>query len=473
MTTVARKSTSVWMDTAAGPAFPALTGEVAVDVAVLGGGIVGIAAALLLKRTGRTVAVIEADRVGGGVTGFTTAKVTSQHGLIYAELESRFGAETARHYASANQAGLELIARWVAEEGIDCDFRRRDALAFAWGEDDLASVHAEVEAARRAGLPASFTADVGLPLTPAGAVRFTDQAEFHPRRFLLALAELVAGDGSHVFEDSRATGVRDARPCRVEAGRGRVIADDVIVATHMPVLDRSVAFARVSPTRSYAIGVRVAEPPPEGMFISTSSPTRSVRATPWQGEELLIVGGEGHKVGQESDTEERYRRLEAFAREHWTVREVVYGWSTQDNMPADGLPYVGRLSPVARHLTMATGFRKWGMTNGVAAAMMLTDRLTGRPNPWAATFDANRFTPTAAAKGIVEENANVAVRFLTGWTLHRDAPTCTHLGCKLSFNEAETSWDCPCHGSRFDVDGRVLQGPAVKPLDPDDARAPG
>jgi Rieske Fe-S protein len=273
------------------------------------------------------------------------------------------------------------------------------------------------------------------------------------------------------------------------------------VANHFPFTDRALLFARMHPERSYCVAARIEGAPPNGMFISASSPTRSIRSHPLDEEELLIVGGEGHKVGQGGDHGARYRRLAAFAEENWSVREVLYRWSSQDNMPADGLPFVGKLTPRSRASYTATGFRKWGLAMGAASAEMLTDAILGRDNQWLSVFDPNRLTPLASAKDLTTENANVAFHFFADRLTKRDADStsdlapgqgkvvsrhgrqvavakdedgtvhavsarCTHLGCIVSWNDAERSWDCPCHGSRFAVDGSVLEGPAVHDLEP-------
>ena len=336
-------------------------------------------------------------------------------------------------------------------------------------------------------------------------MRFDDQAEFHVRKYLLALVDgLADDDGCQIFERTRAIQV-DSEDGVIQTPGGRVSADGIVVATHYPFLDRSRAFARVHPQRSYAILCRIGGTPPEGMFIGADSPTRSVRAVPLDGEELLLVGGEGHKTGTGGDIRERYRRLEDFAREHWDVRSVEYRWSAQDNSTVDGVPYIGRLTPRSDRLFMATGFAKWGMTGGTAAAHLLADLLLERENPSAGLYDPNRLKLRAAATDFVKENAQVGLRFvgdrvtqrgnrpiedlqpgegdivrLAGEIVagYRDddgmltavSPTCTHLGCRVSWNPAERSWDCPCHGSRFAPSGEVLQGPAVhrlerKPLD--------
>ena len=494
--------TSVWIETGpAQPVFDELAGDVVADVAVIGGGIVGITTALLLTEAGAGVALLEADRLAHGVTGHTTAKVTSQHGLIYARLRSRFGLDGARTYADANETALAWIADRVERDRIDCDFRRRAAYVYATSSSERAQVEAETEAAAAAGLPAGMAEAVPLPFATDGAERFDDQAEFHVRRYLLALVDALAAGGCRIFEGTRAVEVDShEQPAVVKTAGGRVVADQVVVATHYPFLDRSLAFARVHPERSYALVCRIAGTPPDGMLISAGSPTRSVRAVPVDGEELLLVGGEGHRTGTGGDTEERYRRLEAFAREHWDVRSVEYRWSAQDNTTVDHVPYVGRLSPREQRVFMATGFAKWGMTGGTAAALLLADLLTGRENPWAALLDPSRLTLRASAPRLVKENLQAGLRFvgdrvtkpalrpaeelaagegdivrLNGervaayrdddGALHAVSPTCTHLGCQVNFNAAERSWDCPCHGSRFAPDGSVLQGPAVHRLE--------
>jgi glycine/D-amino acid oxidase-like deaminating enzyme/nitrite reductase/ring-hydroxylating ferredoxin subunit len=493
--------TSVWLATRPPQReFPALDDDVRADVAVIGGGIVGLTTALVLQEEGMDVALLEANRLGHGVSGHTTAKVTSQHGLVYAHLRSRFGADGARAYGEANQAALEWIARRVEADAIECDFRRRAAYAYVTSASDRGRVEDEVSAAEQAGLPAALVETTPLPFAVEAAVRFAGQAEFHVGRYLGALGEKLAEAGGRVFERSHAVEVGADGDRVVDTPGGRVTAGHVVVATHFPFLDRSLAFARISPQRSYAILCRIAGAPPDGMFISGDSPSRSVRAVPLDGEELLLVGGEGHKPGTGGDTRIRYRRLEEFAREHWEVESIEYRWSAQDNTTLDRVPYVGPVTPWDDRVLMATGFAKWGMTGGTAAAMVLADRVLGRENAWAGLFDPRRLKPRASARRLITENAEVGMRFLgdrltkpgrrsleelgpgegdivrhegeriaafrdDDGTVTAVSPVCTHLGCQVSFNDAERSWDCPCHGSRFAVDGAVLQGPAVHRLE--------
>jgi glycine/D-amino acid oxidase-like deaminating enzyme/nitrite reductase/ring-hydroxylating ferredoxin subunit len=490
------KHASVWIDSGPHPpARPRLEASTDADVAVIGGGIVGITTALLLQEAGVRAVLLEAGRLAGGVSGYTTAKVSSQHGMIYERLRSGFGADGARAYGAANEAALAWIADRVERDVIDCDFRRRASYAYLGPGADRANAEREAEAALAAGLPASFVEETPLPYPVAAAVRFDDQAEFHVRKYLLALADEL----DEVYEHSHAVQVDEHGRCVVKTPGGSVTADHVVVATHYPFLDRALAFARVSQQRSYALLCRIAGDPPAGMFISGDSPTRSVRAVPVDGEELLLVGGEGHKTGEGGDTEARYRALERFAREHWDVESVAYRWSSQDGTTIDGVPYVGPLTPRNEHVLMATGFAKWGMTGGTAAAMILSDRLLGRENPWSELFNPNRIKPRAAVK-FVEENAKVGLHLLgdritkrgtrpiedlapgegdivrhagekvaghrrDDGTLVAVSPLCTHLGCQVNWNTAERSWDCPCHGSRFSPEGEVLQGPAVHRLE--------
>jgi glycine/D-amino acid oxidase-like deaminating enzyme len=489
---------SLWIESTPQTDYPPLQGTVDVDVAVLGAGITGVTAATLLKRAGRTVALIDSKRVVRGVTGHTTAKLTSGHGLIYAELAESFGREDARRYAESNEAAIRLVTELVEDFGIDCDLERRANLVYTEKADEIGQIEDEVEAASRAGLSVSFVTDTDLPFPIAAAIRLEEQAQFHPRKYLLPLVEAVAGDGSHVFEQTRALDVRPGNRCRVETDRGTIVARDVIVATHIPFLDRGLFFAKEHPQRSYAIAVPLGTTrAPEAMYINVSPPTRSIRTAPFEEVRLLLLGGEGHRPGEEPDTERRYRNLEEFVRDAFGIADApVHRWSTQDYTTVDRLPYIGRLTRRSEHILVATGFGKWGMSNGTLAAQILTDAILGRPNPWASLYDAKRVKPVASARRFTTENAKVAAHWVgdraqaqtleelqpgeggivtangrrmaayrdPGGAIHAVSPACTHLGCYVQWNSAEESWDCPCHGSRFGTDGTVIQGPAVKDL---------
>lgn len=501
-----RQGSSVWFADGGESDYPALRGDVTVDVAVLGGGITGVTAAVLLKEAGRAVALIEARRIGAGVTGHTTAKLTSLHKLIYADLVRRHGETNARLYGEANQAAIEWVAENVRRRGIACDFARADAFTYAEEAGDITAVEEEARVAASLGLPALATTATGLPFPVAAAVRFRDQARFHPRKYLLAMARAVAGEGSLVFERTTATAIRDGTTCEVRTDGGLVRARSVIVATHQPLGIRGLHFARMTLKRSFALGLLVRGPVPQGMYISTALNFRSMRPQPHSGRDLLILGGEPFRTGQCPDTRELLHRLEAWGRERFDVERVAFRWATQDAVSPDRLPFVGRLTPSSKNVWFASGFGGWGMTNGTAAALLLTDLILGRRNPWAAVYDPRRGAPALTLKGLARDAITtirsiagdggaaprdlapgegcvadaalsdapiekVALRRDESGRLHALSAVCPHLQGIVRWNAAERSWDCPCHGSRFDADGTLLHGPALAGLAPLDPRA--
>ena len=443
---------SLWLKDRQRPERAPLAGDLTVDVVVAGAGIVGLTTALLLEREGASVAVLEMRNVAAGATGYNTAKVTSLHGLTYRKLARTLGRDKARVYGEANEAGIARIFELAGEHAIDCDLRRKPNYTYAEDPSDLDKVREEAEVARELGLPASFAADLDLPFSVAGAVRFDEQAEFHPVKYVDGLAAALRGP---IHEKTRVTGLDSGR-VKTAAG-ARVTAEHVVVATHLSFLDRGLYFARCHPERSYVVAGRVTDPP-AGMYLSTESPSHSIRAHG----DWLLVGGESHKTGQ-ADERERYDRLAAWARERFGL-ESELRWATQDQVPVDSVPYVGRHDPVSSNLWVATGFNKWGLAMGTAAAELLAAQISGREHAWAELFDPSRLRPKASAPSFVKENANVAARFVGDRITNRGAPRCTHLGCLLKWNDAESTWDCPCHGSRFAATGEVIEGPATRPL---------
>ena len=484
--------------------YPSLDGDLEVDVAVVGAGITGVTAAHLLKEAGKSVALVESSRVGYGATGYTTAKLTVGHSLVYHDLIGAFGAETARRYARSNQEAIEQVAAIVERHAIDCDFEQASNYVYAESQKSVSRIEREVEAARTAGVEASLTTETDLPYAISAAIRVDAQAQFHPWKYLAGLARLIDGDGSHVFEETRATGVTKDDLCSVETSGGVVRARHVVIATQLPFLDRGLFFARAHPLKSYAVAAAVDErSAPRGMYISIDEPTRSIRSTPGDdGRRVLIVGGEGHPPGTDSGSPERYERLERFLRDRFGVAAAEFRWSTHDYVPVDRLPFIGRLWRGDDRIHVATGFSKWGMTKGTFAAAMITDAIVGRENEYAELYDATRLDLRRSARRLAEQNGKVGFRFVRdrvrprdgrdelaalargegtvarigrkhyaayrdeAGRLHTLSARCTHLGCIVGWNSADRAWECPCHGSRFAADGSLVQGPATADLQP-------
>ncbi|MEE6263145.1 FAD-dependent oxidoreductase [Plantactinospora sonchi] len=492
---------SYWMDSTEPTSFAHLADDVEVDVAVVGGGIAGLCTAWELARAGLSVAVLEADRIAAGVTGYTTAKLTAQHGLIYAHLRSKFDEQAARWYAHSQLDAIDHVAGTVAELGIDCDLERLPAFSYL-PEGKRDQIEAEVQAARLAGLPASLVTETGLPYPVGAAIRVEQQAQFHPRRYLLALAADLVRRGGRVFERTRIVDLDEGGPCRLTSEAGATVtARDVVVATHYPIFDRAGLFTRLVPHRELVVAAVIeAHQDPGGMYVTPEENTRSVRTAPYDnGRRLLIVTGESYQPGTPGVTD-RLDRLATWTRDRFPVDSLAYHWAAQDNTSTDRVPYIGRLHPGTRHVYVATGFNAWGMTNGVLAGRLLAALITGENPPWSRLYDPRRLHPTVEAVPFVKAAVEVARRFVGdrirpashadspdqlapgdgaviriagerravyrdgSGRLHAVSATCTHLGCLVAFNDEEKTWDCPCHGSRFDTRGGVLHGPATEPL---------
>ena len=469
-----------------------------VDVAVLGGGIVGVAAAHYLAEAGHSVALLEARTVGSGVTGNSTAKLSALQGTIYSKLLAKHGEDTARAYAKLNRTGLEAAFALAEQHDVDCRLERRPAFTYAEEASSRGEIADEADAARSAGLDVALTTETDLPFNVAAAVRLDDQAQFDPGAWCRGVADSLAAAGVEVFEHTRATGVRGrGSGLRVATGLGaEVRAGHVVVATHMPFLDRGLFFARTGAKRSYAVAGPAGGPVPQGMYLSAGSPTRSIRSfADLDGTEHVIVGGEGHKTGF-SDPAGHYRSLEADLADRFDAGPADYRWAAHDLVPVDQLPFIGPIAPRTERILTATGFNKWGLAAGIAAADALADRIAGRPDAYGGHFDTSRLNLRAALPELVKERGSDAFRFFADrlrrnpsadpapgegkivasgleqhavyrdedGELHRLSARCTHVGCIVAWNPAERTWDCPCHGSRFDATGEVLQGPAVDPL---------
>lgn len=416
------------------PRFAPLGGDIKTDVLVIGGGLAGILCAYRLSQAGVDCVLVEQGELCRGVTGNTTAKITAQHGLIYDKLLRQFGVEKARLYLEAN---LDALARYRdLSRSIDCDFEERDSFVYALNGRE--TLERELEALARLGYGADFAEDLPLPLPAAGAVRFRKQAQFHPLKFASGISE-----GLKIFTHTK---VRELAPGRAMTDCGVISAQKIIVATHFPMLNKhGCYFIKLYQHRSYVIALKGAPVPP-GMYVDEAENGLSFRE--YGG--LLLLGGGGHRTGKDGGG---WNVLERFARRKFQKAQIVGRWATQDCMTLDGVPYIGPYAKNTSGIYVATGFNKWGMTSAMAAANILTDLVQGKENPYAKVFAPHR---TVMRPQLAINIGESAFNLLTP-----TAPRCPHMGCALKYNRQEHSWDCPCHGSRFAEDGRLLDGPAT------------
>ena len=429
---------SLWEETWRPPEFPRLEGDVDTHVLVVGGGMAGVLCAYFLHRAGVPYVLAEADTIGSGVTKTTTAKITTQHGLIYPQLGRRWGVERARQYLAAQEEALERYRTLCRD--IDCGFEEKDAYVYAL--DSREKIDRELSALERLGAPKEFAGALPLPFPVAGAVRFPRQAQFHPLRFLAAIS-----NGLHVYER---TPVRQLAGTTAVTDRGRITARKIIVATHFPFLNKHGGyFLKLYQHRSYVIALENA-PDLGGMYLDQVQGGMSFRN--YQG--LLLVGGGSHRTGKQGGN---WREPREFAASRWPQAVERYHWAAQDCMSLDGAPYIGPYSKSTQGLYVASGFNKWGMTSSMVAAMVLSDLVQGRENPFAQTFSPSRsmLRPQLALNGL-----EAAVSLMTPVTRR-----CPHMGCALKWNPQERSWDCPCHGSRFTAGGQLIDGPATGDLE--------
>ena len=425
---------SIWTKTAQLPEFEPLTGDLRTGVLIVGGGMAGLLCAYWLAQAGMDYALVEADRICGGTTKNTTAKITSQHGLIYARLLREFGAEKARLYLEANQAALERYRTLC--RGIDCDFEERDA--YVYSLTDRRKLDRELEALSRLGFLAELVPDPPLPFPTAGAVKFPDQAQFHPLKFAAAIAK-----GLRIFEHTK---VLELGPGKAVTNGGTVTADKIVIATHFPLLNKHGGyFLKLYQSRSYVLALEGA-PAAGGMYVDESGRGLSLRD--YGG--YLLLGGGGHRTGKPGGG---WLELEGTVQAFWPQARTAARWAAQDCMSLDGVPYVGRYSRRTPDLYAVSGANKWGMTGSMAAASLLTDLILGREDPYEDLFCPSRtvFRPQLAVN-LLESTLGL---------LTPTAPRCPHMGCALKYNAQEHSWDCPCHGSRFGEDGRLIEGPAT------------
>ncbi|MDT9335289.1 FAD-dependent oxidoreductase [Clostridium perfringens] len=474
---------SVWSESCKFRKREALNKDIKTDVLVIGAGIAGILTAYMLKQNGREVVLIDAAEIASGNTKNTTAKITSQHDLIYSKLITEFGEEKARQYAKANELAIKKYKEIIEDRRIDCDFEEKSAYVYSLNEVDV--LKEEVEAAKNLGIDAEFVQEVNLPFKINGAVKFNNQAQFNPLKFLRGISnELV------IYENTR---VLEIKENLVVTSGGNITANNIVVATHYPIMNApGYYFMKIHQERSYVLALENTSKI-DGMYIDINKEGYSFRTY----NNLLLLGGISHRTG-ENEEGGSYDELRKVAKKLYPKAKEKYYWSAQDCMTIDGIPYIGRYSSETPNIYVATGFNKWGMTSSMVSAMIISDMILEKENDFSEIFSPRRFDLSLSINNIANDLIETAKNFIAqkvyipsseiehiknghggiieyngekvGVYKNKEgkeffvSTKCTHLGCQLSWNADELTWDCPCHGSRFDYKGRLIGSPATKDL---------
>lgn len=425
---------SVWTEGAKRPHFDKLSGKADTDVLIIGGGVAGLLCAYKLKNAGIDCILLEADKICSGITKNTTAKITLSHGLIYHKIIVRFGEEYAKYYLKAQENALKEYVSLC--KSIDCDFKTADNFVYSLTDKD--KINKETEALQRLGADAEFSMAEELPFAVAGAVRVKEQGQFHPLKFLFEIARTLP-----IYEN---TFVKELTPKKAITKDGEITYKRIVVATHFPFLNKHGAyFLKLYQHRSYVIALEGAAVT-KGMYVDDSDKGLSFRPH----KDLLLLGGGGHRTGK---TGGGWKELEDFAKKYYKEANIVAKWATQDCISLDGIPYIGQYSKSTPNVYVSTGFNKWGMTNAMAAANILCDMIQGKSSPFAPVFSPQR---SILRPQLCVNAFETALSLITP-----TAPRCPHMGCALKYNPIEHSWDCPCHGSRFTKDGKLIDNPAT------------
>ena len=426
---------SVWSETEARPHFEALKKDIKTDVLIIGGGIAGILTAYMLKKSGVDCVIVEADKICAGVTNYTTAKITFQHGLIYDKLISRFGTEYAKMYLEANRAAIKQYSKMCRD--IECDHEITSA--FVYLNEDKGILDAELSAYDKLGIKAMLRSTTELPINVAGALEVKGQAQFNPLKFAFSIAkDLQVYENTKVLEIKKGSAVTD---------KHTIFAEKIVVATHFPFINKYGAyFLKLYQSRSYVIALKNAQKL-NGMYVDGSDKGLSFRRY----KDMLLLGGGGHRTGKKGGN---WQELRDFAKRYYPNSEEICFFATQDCMSLDDVPYIGQYSKRIPWVYVATGFNKWGMTSSMVSAMILTDKILGKSNPYQKVFDPSR--------SMWRPQLFVNIAESTLGLITPTVPRCPHLGCALKYNKQEHSYDCPCHGSRFTEEGKLINNPATK-----------
>lgn len=494
---------SYWVESTKKTDYPKISENMDTDVLIIGGGITGIMTAYMLSNSGLNICLVDADRMAMGVTANTTAKITSQHGLLYHYLLNSFDFETAKGYLDSNEEAIKTISDIIKKEDIDCDFVSQDSYVYTCDKSNVTKIVDEVSAVTSLGLNAEYVTNSPLPFPIEAGIKFPGQAQFHPRKYLLSLLPILEKNGVNIFENSKVVDIKHVKDkYEVYVNEYKITTKYLVMASHYPIKNfPGMYFIKMYQDSSYAVGVELENDVFDGMYISCDEPVTSFRNTMQDnGKKLLIVGGSSHKTGAtDVDIESSYKNIENYIKSIYPKAKIKYRWMTEDCVSLDKIPYIGEFSKFLPNMYVATGYKKWGMTTSHVAAKIISDKILGNINPYENIYTATRLEPIKNSKefgNMLKQSAySLAINkfsapIISYEELENDSggvvnykgeklgiykdkkgkmfavvPYCKHLGCELSWNNLEKTWDCPCHGSRYDYMGKIITEPTTENLD--------
>ncbi|WP_432353248.1 FAD-dependent oxidoreductase [Sporosarcina sp. A2] len=452
---------SLWLETAyPRDTYAPPSSDTSCDVCIIGGGLCGVTTAYLLAKAGKKVLLLEKDRILEGASGNTTGKLTTQHDIVYADLIKKFGEESAKLYYKTNDAAIRF-AEYIAEGD---ELRSTHSVLFARTDKGIETLKFEADAYKALGIPFDRRLNWELPISVKETLTLSNQAQLHPVRFGQHIAKLAVAEGVQLCEKSDVRSM-DLKEKSLQLSSGIVVTfDELVLCTHYPIEAlRGMNILKLEVKRSYLLSAP-ADMPLQSQYLSVDEPKRSIRTVFIDGRSHFLLGGEDHKAGVTSDTDLHYNRLAEELQSTYYLGEPIHSWSAQDPSTPDLIPYAGPISAAMPYVHICTGFRKWGMTNSIAAAKIVTDQITGQQNPAIALYAPDRTGFGTLLFQALKTTGFVLKEFTGGHIARTNAPICTHMGCRTRWNKGDETWDCPCHGSRFRKDGSVLEGPATRPL---------
>lgn len=491
---------SLWIETTKNQLhLKSLTQNLETEVCIIGAGLFGLTTAYYLTKQGKKVVVVEKDDIGEKVSGNTTGKITSQHGLFYSHLIEDYGINYAQKYLGVNEKAIQNIKEIIDTEQIECDFEEQSAYVFTTNQDEVIEIEKEVDAVNKLGKKAKLITNVDKPFKMTAGIEFDNQAQFHPRKYMIGLANVILKD-NQIYNYTTATDVQKyGEKFLIATDRGNVLADSVVLATHYPIVNfPGFYFIKMYQSTSYIIAIETNSKIPEGMYITAKEPVYSFRSAKYNNKNIVLIGGSEHKTGEAIADNSHYTELEKKAKELYPDCKVLFRWNTRDCISLDKIPYIGEFSNLYKNMYVGTGFKKWGMTFSNIAGKIVSDKILGKQNEYEDLFTPTRLKPIKnrwEVKNMLKEtvdsialnkfkidpssiseieNDNASIMKIDGENigiykdkngkLYAVSPVCTHLGCLLTWNNIDKTWDCPCHGSRFDYMGKNIYEPAIKDL---------